>query len=36
MQQEHTVYIKRDHIRVVSHQSKSENVLDQALKIGIA
>ena len=35
MQREHT-YIKMYHIKVVSHQIKSENVLDQALKHGIA
>lgn len=33
---ENIQYIKMYHIKVVSHQRKSENVLDQALKHGIA
>ena len=33
---ENIQYIKMYHIKVVSHQSKSEDVSDQALKHGIA
>jgi hypothetical protein len=33
---ENIQYIKMYYIKVVSHQIKSENVLDQALKHGIA